>query len=104
MKTLSILLLAVLSLQLNAQTTFNDANAVKRSVSSFHGISASAGIQVFLVHGNEEGLAVSVSHPEMQDKVETKVENGILKIGRDNEWKFWNTVKNWKVKVPPTSC
>ena len=77
---LSILFVSVAHLALFAQKTVNDPNAEKRSVSGFHGIEVSTGIELTLTRGNTEEVAVSASTPEYRDKIETRVENGILKI------------------------
>lgn len=82
-----------------AQKTVYDANATKRSVGSFHGIDASAGIQVLISQGNEEGVAVSVSDPEYADRIRTEVKSGVLHIYRDSDWRFWNQLKNFKATV-----
>lgn len=83
---LSFLLLIIASSSgLFAQKTFNDANAVKRDVSSFHGIHVSTGIELILTHGDKEEVAVSASTADYRDKIVTKVENGILKIYYENK-------------------
>ena len=63
-----------------AQKTINDANAEKRTVSSFHGIEVATGIQLTLTKGTTEEVAVSASEIEFRDKIVTEVVNGILKI------------------------
>jgi len=63
-----------------AQKTINDANAEKRTVSSFHGIDVATGIQLTLTKGTTEEVAVSASEIEFRDKIVTEVVNGILKI------------------------
>lgn len=100
MKNISFLLLffAIGAVSLAQQTVY-DANAEKRSIGSFHGIDVSAGIEVLITPGNEEALAVSSSDKKMLERVKTVVEDGTLKIYIDNEWKFWDTPKNWKVKA-----
>lgn len=82
-----------------AQKTVYDANATKRTVGSFHGIDASAGIQVLISQGTEEGVAVSVSDPEYADRIRTEVKSGVLHIYRDSDWRFWNQLKNFKATV-----
>lgn len=77
---LCFFLIAVTGLALSAQKTVNDPNAEKRSVGSFHGIEVSTGIELTLTRGNTEEVAVSASAIEYRDKIETRVENGILKI------------------------
>ncbi|HVZ55303.1 MAG TPA: head GIN domain-containing protein [Chitinophagaceae bacterium] len=63
-----------------AQKTINDPEAEKRTVSGFHGIEVSTGIHLLLTQGNTEEVAVSASRPEYRDRIETVVENGVLKI------------------------
>jgi len=63
-----------------AQKTINDANAEKRTVSSFHGIDVATGIQLTLTKGTTEEVAVSASEIEFRDKIVTEVRSGILRI------------------------
>ena len=100
MKYLGILCLSLFSATfILAQKTIYDNNAVKREVSSFNAIDAAAGVEVFIQQGSEEALAVSVSDPDMVGAVKTEVENGVLKIVVENDWKVWKFPKNFKVKV-----
>ncbi len=77
---LSILLLSGLVITSFAQKTINDANAQKRTVSTFHGIDVATGIELTLTKGTTEEVAVSASETEFRDKIVTEVVNGILKI------------------------
>ena len=63
-----------------AQRTINDDNAEKRTVGSFHGIDVATGIELTLVKGDTEEVAVSASEIEFRDKIITEVRNGILRI------------------------
>jgi len=63
-----------------AQRTINDDNAEKRTVGSFHGIDVATGIELTLVKGDTEEVAVSASEIEFRDKIVTEVRNGILRI------------------------
>lgn len=101
MKKIGILLgIGLFLLQtLQAQHEINEANSQKRTVNSFHGIEASAGVQVFITKGDKEELAVSVDDLGYIDQVKTTVSNGMLKITRQGDWKFWNMWKNWNVRV-----
>lgn len=92
----SLLLLAGTCSALFAQQKINDANAEKRTVSSFHGIEVSTGIKLMLSEGNTEEVAVSAATAEWRDKIVTKVENGILKIYYDNKLHSMNTKKEKK--------
>ena len=82
-----------------AQRFVYDDNAEKRGISSFHAIETSAGIQVIITKGSKEELAVSANEKELIGKVETVVKDGVLKIYRDTDWKFWNNFKDWHIKV-----
>ena len=77
---LFVLIAALATSPAFSQKTFNDANAEKRIVSSFHGIEVSTGITLILTNGSEEELAVSASSAEFRDKIVTHVSNGILRI------------------------
>ena len=77
---LSFLVVAITAITAFAQKTVNDPNAEKRTVGSFHGIEVGTGVELTLIEGNAEEVAVSASTTEFRDKIITKVENGILKI------------------------
>lgn len=82
------------------QEVVSGEHVQKRSVSSFHAIKTSAGIQVILTKGNKEELAVTTNDAELLERVKTTVTNGVLRIGRENDdWKFWERRRNWKVIV-----
>jgi hypothetical protein len=70
----------------------NDANAQKRTVTSFHGIDIHSGIDLYLNQGGDETVAVSASDREVRDRIVTVVEDGILHIYLDDKW-HWNW--NW---------
>jgi hypothetical protein len=67
----------------------NDANAQKRTVTSFHGIDIHSGIDLYLSQGGDETVAVTASDPEVRDRIVTEVEDGILHIYLDDKW-HWN--------------
>jgi Putative auto-transporter adhesin, head GIN domain len=99
MKKIFTLLLLAVTTHTFAQQPIFDENAIKRNVGSFHGIEASTGIEVIITQGNTEALAVSSSSKEFEKMLITEVENGILKIYVDTDWKLWNMPKNWKIKA-----
>ncbi|MDD2792504.1 MAG: DUF2807 domain-containing protein [Sediminibacterium sp.] len=100
MRKLISLVICILMLQnAFAQKEVSEANTEKRTVSEFHRIKASSGIEVHISKGDREELAVSVGDLGYLDQVKTVVTNGVLKIYREGEWKFWNTWKNRKVRV-----
>lgn len=85
MKKIVALLLTAFSLVTAfAQKTIRDANAEARTVSSFHAIEVSGGINLYLTNG-EEAVAVSASDKEVRDRIKTEVKDGVLKIYYD--WK-----------------
>ena len=93
---LSFLLAAITTGAAFAQKNIKDANAEKRTVSSFHGIDVSTGIELTLIEGNSEEVAVSAATSEFRDKIVTKVENGILKIYYENKLNAINSKKEKK--------
>lgn len=74
-----------------AQKTVHANNASTRSVASFHGISASAGIEVLLSKDSKESVVVSADDKDVVSKIKTEVVNGILVISREDTWQFWKT-------------
>mgnify|MGYP001809707508 CR=1 FL=1 len=88
-----------LGLSTHAQKTVAESNAQKRSVKAFHSIDVSSGIKVLLTQGDKEELAVAAGDPAYLEYIETTVKDGVLKITRDQDWKFWNQWKNWNVTV-----
>jgi len=82
-----------------SQKVVYDDNVQKRDISSFHAIETSSGIEVIMSKGDKEELAVSVGNPEYLNEVRTVVENGVLKLSRNSDWKIWKQWKSWKVKV-----
>ncbi|HVG15783.1 MAG TPA: head GIN domain-containing protein [Chitinophagaceae bacterium] len=71
-----------------------DAHAEKRSVSSFHAVRVSHGIDLLLSQGNEEALAISADEKELKEAVKTEVVDGELRIyiKQDLE-KWWNQLR-----------
>lgn len=88
-----------LGLSAYAQKTVAESNAQKRTIKSFHSIDVSSGIKVLLTKSDREELAVAVGDPAYLGYVETSVQDGVLKITREQDWKFWNQWKNWNVTV-----
>ena len=95
--TFAVMLLAATSAM--AQKVLYDNNAEKRTVGSFHAIESSAGVEVIITKGSKEELVVSASDKDVLNKVETVVKNGVLKITRETDWKFWNIFKNVHIKI-----
>ncbi len=82
-----------------AQHTFNEPNAQKRDVGSFHAISVSSAIDLYLSQG-DEAVAVSSSDSKKVDDIITEVENGVLKIHmKDNGWHMGISFKGVKFKA-----
>lgn len=70
----------------------NDSHAQKRTASGFHGVHISSGIDLYLSQGNEEAVAVSADDPDVRDKIQVEVKDGILIISIDNHGFHWG---NW---------
>lgn len=101
---LTFLLFAIGTVCLNAQQTINDPNAVKVDVGTFHAIDVATGIQLFLVSGTTEEVAVSASTTEFRDHIVAKVENGVLKLYYDSKLKAINKKKENKQLKAYVSC
>ena len=78
-KIVACLLLGVFALAVVGQKTVKDPNAEKRSVSGFHAIEVSGGIDLYLSQG-EETVVVSAVESKYRDKIRTEVQDGVLKI------------------------
>ena len=65
-----------------------------RTVSGFSGITSSGSYTIFITMGDKESLRLEGSS-EMINQIETKVENGILKIRNKKQmnWRSWNSAE-----------
>ncbi|HLO81623.1 MAG TPA: head GIN domain-containing protein [Chitinophagaceae bacterium] len=66
-----------------------DANAETRKVESFHGVSVSGAIELYVSQG-PQAVAVSAASQEDVDKIITEVEDGILKIRFKDKKSWWS--------------
>ena len=97
MKKIFCFLIAVFAFIVGfGQKTIHDANAEKRTVGNFHGIHVATGIELVLTEGTTQEVAVSAATTEFRDRIETKVEGGILRIQYDNKLKAPNSRKEKK--------
>lgn len=79
-------------------------NKETRSLSSFHGVSASASVNAILVKGNKNEVAIEAYETELED-VKTEIEDGILKVGMKskNKWSMnWSSKRKVNVTVTYT--
>lgn len=88
-----------LGIYLRAQLTVNDPNAQVREAKNFHAISVSSAFDVFISQGNEEAVAVSASEEKYRKEIKVEVKDGVLKIGLQNEGKFWKGFDGDKMKL-----
>ena len=86
-----LLLMSVVFVATAQKTVINDANAEKRNVPGFTGISVSSAIDIYLTQGNEDAIAVSASETRYRDRIKTEVKDGVLTIWYDNEGFHWST-------------
>lgn len=93
-----ILTMVIVSGVAAQKTIVNDANAEKREVPSFSGISVSSAINIYISQGDEDGIAVSASEIKYRDRIKTEVKNGVLSISYSNEGMHWAT-GNKKLKA-----
>ena len=87
MKKISVaILLAVFAVTAIAQNTtvVNDKDAVVRSVSGFHAVEVSHGIDLYISQGNTEAVAISAKNEKFRSNIKTVVTNGVLKIYYDD--------------------
>ncbi|WP_017258923.1 head GIN domain-containing protein [Pedobacter arcticus] len=74
------------------------ANAQEnRSVKNFHSIANAGAVEVFVKMGDEESLSIEGSDDDLE-RIETVVQNGILKIRTKRDINNWNVAVN-TVKV-----
>ena len=85
----SVLMTSVVFFAVAQKTIVNDANAEKRDVPAFSGISVSGGIDIYLTQGDEDGIAVSAVEIKYRDRIKTEVKGGVLTIWYDNEGMHW---------------
>ena len=100
-KSFLLFLLAILGLTVAAQKVINDPNAQKREVSTYHAISVSGGIDLYLSQGNES-VVVSASEVKYRDRIKTEVKDGVLSIWYDynsNMHFDWNNDRKMKAYV-----
>lgn len=93
------LLIAAFAKGANAQKTVYDQNAEPRTVSSFHAIQVSNSFDVYITQGNEESVAVSAANKDDISRIETKVENGVLKIRYNEQKKWWGSNKKLRAYI-----
>ena len=98
-KLLLVLSVLALGISLRAQLTVNDPNAEVREAKNFHAISVSSAFDVFISQGNEEAVAVSASEEKYRKEIKVEVRDGVLKIGLQNEGKFWKGFDGDKMKL-----
>ena len=81
-----------------AQKTINDANAEKRNLNgNYHAIVVADGIDLYISQG-DESVAVSASEKRFLDKINTVIEDGVLKIWYGDHYKNFNIDFDWHKK------
>ena len=89
-KSLLAFIVVLIGIACNSQQqkTINDQNAEPRAVKGFHSIKAEDGIDLYLTQGEEEAVAVSASRIEYRDKIRTVVQDGVLRIYYDENFRL----------------
>src|ERR1700730_6799134 len=86
-----LLMMSTVFLATAQKTIVNDANAEKRNVPGFTGITVFGGIDIYITQGSEDGIAVSAAEIKYRDRIKTEVKNGMLKIWYDSQGFSWNS-------------
>ncbi len=90
-KIFSLGLFICIMVQARAQELVYDTNAEVRKVASFDRIKVDGAIAVFLSQGNEQALAISSEDGKYNNKIETEVRNGELRVFVESgNWNNWN--------------
>lgn len=84
MKVILTSLFCWLLVSTQAQMVISDPNAELRTVSAFHGIKASGGIEVLLTKSEQPALVVSNTINNNNAAIKTEVKDGILNIHTEN--------------------
>ena len=99
-KLFSFFLFLVATVSFAQDKIVYDANVEKRTVSGFHAIKVSDGIELLIKQGTMEAVAISAETQEQRQAVITEVVNGELKIYiRRNLEKWWKQLRSKGVKV-----
>ena len=100
-KLFSLFLVTFLVLTAFAQEKIiYDAHAEKRTVTPFHAIRVSHGIDLLLKQGTEEALAISADKQEYEDAVKAEVVNGELLIYIEQRMeKWWQQLRKKGINV-----
>jgi hypothetical protein len=95
-----LLLILVTTAVLAQQKVVYDAHAEQRTVSPFHAIKVSHGIELLIKQGSDESLAISADNNEQRDAVKTEVVNGELRIYIEQRMeKWWQQLRKKGVRV-----
>src|SRR5215203_4631961 len=86
-KLFSFFLLLVATVSFAQDKIVYDANVEKRTVSDFHAIKVSDGIELLIKQGTMEAVAISAETEEQRQAVKTEVVNGELKFISGKTWK-----------------
>lgn len=74
--------------------SFTDAKAQEnRNVKNFHSIANAGAVEVFVKMGDDESLSIEGSDDDLE-RIETIVQNGILKIRTKRDFNNWNVAVN----------
>lgn len=84
----------------SAQRIINAPNVEKRDVKNFHSIFVATGVELILTQSTEEAVAVSALTVEDRNRINTVVENGVLRISYDyNLWKLLKSTGDKKLRA-----
>ncbi len=98
-KIVLFVLAAFLFSPIMAQLTISDENAEPRAVAAFNAIKISHAFDVYLVQGEEEGLAVSAADKKHLSSIKTESKDGVLKVWYDDGSSRNSPTGKMKLKV-----
>ena len=99
MQSLLILIFSAFSTHLLGQTIINDPNVEVRNVSSFSGIKASDGIDIYLSQSDDYALGVSASDKKYIDGIKTEIKNRVLFLSYDGSSIKYNNNRKLRVYI-----
>jgi hypothetical protein len=91
-KPLAVIVLAILAGHLAI------AQNSTRNVGEFRGVSLGVSADLYITQGNNTSVVIEASD-EVQERIETRIRDGVLIIKQDDDWKWWKNLNSKKIKI-----